>query len=148
MVREVSQHLGSTGLDRAKSLKIYLWGGRAKVAWSYLRVSSFETVPQGQFTPAQRQPPAASWELKVWLLILPWNGVTGLSVEQSEEMPAESGPCKAHLHPRAASAAHMTGFLTEQSFTVLRKRTILVVARPKRVASDSSLRDRARQPQF
>lgn len=94
-------------------------------------VSSFETVPQGQFTPAQHRPPAASWELKVWLLILPWNGVTDLSVEQSEEILAESGPCKAHLHPRAASAAHMTDFLTEQSFTVLRKRTILVVATPK-----------------
>lgn len=137
MVGEVSQHLGFTGLDRAKSLKIYLWGGREKVAWSYLPVSSFETGPQGQFTPAQHRPPAASWELKVWLLISPWNGVTDLSVEQSEEMLAESGPCKAHLHPRAASAAHMTDFLTEQSFTVLRKRTILVVARPKRVTFDS-----------
>lgn len=132
MVREVSQHLGSTGLDRAKSLKIYLWGGREKMARSYLRVSSFETAPQGQFTPAQHQPLAASWELKVWLLISPWNGVTDLSVEQSEEMLPESGPCTAHLHPRAASAAHMTDFLT-----VLRKRTILVVARPKRVTSDS-----------
>lgn len=102
------------------------------MARSYLRVSSFETAPQGQFTPAQHQPLAASWELKVWLLISPWNGVTDLSVEQSEEMLPESGPCTAHLHPRAASAAHMTDFLT-----VLRKRTILVVARPKRVTSDS-----------
>lgn len=62
--------------------------------------------------------------------------MTGLSAEQSE-MPAESGPCQAHVHLGAASAAQTTGFLTEQSFTVLRKTTVLIVVRPKRVTSDS-----------
>lgn len=57
--------------------------------------------------------------------------MTGLSAEQSEEMPADGRvwALQGSSAPRAASVAQVTGFLTEQSLTV--------VARPKRVTSDS-----------
>lgn len=137
LVREVWWHLGSPGLHRANVLKIYLWaeGGR-KVTW---RVTCIVCHPSESFHKGSLLQPNRDTHL----LLGSWTSGYSfcLGMEWQTFQQSNQKKCRpsqgTHLRPRAACAAQTTGFLTEQSFTVLRKRTILVVARPKRVTSDS-----------